>query len=724
MRTPVVGCLLAVAVSIAGCSDRPATQVMIGIATDLDAPNPLQRLQMKIERFEDEQQMWVDVEPLVTKDWQIDDPPLGFELPGSLVTFTGDESTPLIRATVTAFDPAGGGMVRRQSIFRLIKEKTLYTRMGITSRCLDNADCPNAKTCIEGRCRDPELKALPEYRPERRPELNVECNSGTTFINTTTGNPLMPIGTVCPANQVCLEGACYPENVFGSPLPAPQMLTVSLLVSDAGGMPISGATIRAEDGPVSVVRTLRTMAPATPVSPAPATMATVSMTAPGLYQVSTSTDVLTSELELTVNAPGFVPQVVTIPVKPGVVSYQVPAVLFPLTETVLMPGENRPLMLTGGGRTATLQVPVPANATAPVRVRYALMDGRYLPGQAIRSGAGGDLLQAAAVLYLENVGWPKFPEQTRVTLGAATTPAVFGAEGRAAAYRLDMQGQWDPRESSTFQDAQAPQLTPSSGGFWAIANVTPRPACVRGKIRKPDGTACAGTRVRLLGPEGVSAVDSTGADGAFCGGAAQQEAAILAVGGTTRTIYVPATSLTGAHCGVTEAGACADIGEVVVDRAEDCDRPPALVAGRKLRGEACTSTLECGGLASCQQGFCVGEGYARVTMTWAVGSDFDLYVKLPNGQTLGEMVKAVKGVGEIDVEQCTGGCAAAKHLENAVLAGAPGSYEVWVQNFGGTAPGPATIEVFADGKRKLMDQTVNVPAGVDARSPSLTFTLP
>ena len=75
-------------------------------------------------------------------------------------------------------------------------------------------------------------------------------------------------------------------------------------------------------------------------------------------------------------------------------------------------------------------------------MRYALLDGRFLPGQAFRAGAGGELLQAAAVLYLENVGAGSFPANTQVTLGNASTPPVFGAEGGASAYLLDLQGQW------------------------------------------------------------------------------------------------------------------------------------------------------------------------------------------------------------------------------------------------------------------------------------------
>jgi hypothetical protein len=274
-----------------------------------------------------------------------------------------------------------------------------------------------------------------------------------------------------------------------------------------------------------------------------------------------------------------------------------------------------------------------------------------------------------------------------------------------------------------FEDTAAPRLTPSSGGFWAVANLTPRPACVRGKVLRQDRTACPGARVRLLGPEGVSSSDSTAADGSFCGGAAQQEAAIIAVGGSTRVVYVPASPRAGAHCGLADA--CVDIGEVIV-RSEDCDRPPALIAGRKQAGETCASTLDCAGLASCHEGFCVGESFARVTMTWTAKSDFDLHVReMPGNKLIYEKSREVKGVGGLNVEQCSKVCTGDKHVENIVLYGDPGTYEAWVQNFGGAAAGDATIDVFVGGHRRdVTPMVVNVPATQDGRSQSVTFTLP
>ena len=715
--------LLAALLLPAACEDRPATQVVISLATDLPAQNPLAQLNMTLERFDDEQQAWTPVDPAVTKDWVIDKPPLGFELPGSVVTYSGQERTPLLRATIIAQDTDRQRMLQRQTVFRLVKEKMLYMRMAITAKCFDDADCPPEKTCIEGRCRNPEFRNLPEYDPAVRPELTAACDSGTRFINTSSGMELPRAGASCPAGQICIEGSCYPGDVFGTPLPPAQPLTVNLQISDGNGMPVNGAEVRVEDGPVSLVRRLRRQGL---IAPPPAMTA---MIGEGQYRLQAQSDPLTTDVDLTITATGFAPQVITVPVKPGVMVYQVPAVLSPLGEALLMPGETRDLTPPGGGRPATLRVTAPP--ATPVTVRFALLDGRFLPGQALRAGPGGELLQAAAALYLEHVGAGSFPANTQVTLGNASTPPVFGAEGGASAYLLDMQGQWKRPDASggSFMDATDPRLLPRSGGFWAIANWTPRPACVRGRILKPGGGVCAGARVRLLGPDGVSAADSTGADGSFCASAAQQEAAILAVGGTTRTVYVPAAPVTGAQCSMAStADACAAIGDITLASADDCDRPPVLLSGRKGPGETCARTLECAGLATCHQGFCVGESYARVSMTWTASADFDLHVRRTSAMPPEELSHAapeIRGVGRLDVQQCAQSCTGAQHLENILLSGQPGSYEAWVENFSGGVGGDATIQVFVGGQpRETTPATLSVPAMMRGRSPAVTFTLP
>ena len=719
--------LLGWAMVLAGCKDRPATQVVISVATDLKAPVPLQKIGMKIERFDQELNDYVDITAGLTADWLIDEPPAGFELPGSVVSYSGKGAEPRMRVTVTAFNPSNQRMLRRQSIFTLVKEKTLFMRMGVVDKCFQDADCPEAKTCIEGRCKDIVFKRLPLYEPEKRPEFSVQCQSGTSFINTRTGMPL-PLerpDQSCPDEGVCIEGACYPRDVFGGPLPVSQALTVHVTVTDPNGMVISPVTVRPEDGPVSLVRKLRDGG-----FPDVAAGTLPTMTGAGPHQIPMRADPLTTELRLTVSAPGFAPQVVTVPYKGGVTRYNVPVILFPLLEQTLVPGQVPTLPpLSGGGRTATVKLPA---ATAMGKVRYALMDGRYLPGQAIASGTGG-LLQSVAVLYLENSGQSAFPVGSEVVLGPSSTPAVFGAEGGAWAYVLDLQGQWKRPELNAFQEnALSPKLSPKEGGFWTIANHTPQPACVRGRLLRPGGIACSGAQVRLLGPEGVSSVDSTGPDGSFCGAAAQREAALLAVGTNVRTIYVPAPGRIAPQCSdivadanrPAQSDACTDLGDILM-RDEDCERPAPLVAGRKQRGEACTGTLECAGLASCFQGYCVGEAYVRVSMSWTVRSDFDLNVKLPDGLIISTASPEVKGIGRLDVEQCAVQCLGERHVESVLLSSAakPGTYEVWVKNFGvGVTAGDATVDISVAGQHTT--RQVFVPGTEAAQSETVTFTLP
>ena len=717
--------LVPLLVAAGACSDRPSTQVLISLATDLRAPVPLERVSMKIERFWDNINDFVEVDAgNLTTQWLINAPPdHRYELPGSLVAFSDAEAEaePKIRVTAHA-ENASGRFIRRQVIMRLVREKTLFMRLGLTSRCLDDADCPEERTCIEGRCREPEIdaRALPDYQSSKKPEFGIECDSGTAFVNTTTERPLAPaLPAGCPSPlDVCVEGTCYRKEVFGQSLPRAQQVEVLVQVTDEAGGPLAGAELKVEDGPLALVRTLRTEV--NPATPPPVGPATPVPGTPGLYRIEAAADALTTELRLTVSAPGRAPQVVTVPYKAGVARYLVPVVLAAVSLETVMPGQPRSLALRGAGRAATLELPATPDT---LQVRYALLDGRFAPGLTTTADSSG-LLQSGAVLYLENMARGSFPSGTRVTLDTASTPPVVGVEGEGSAYLLDLQGAWRKRsDAQRAEDSRAGVLRPTSGGFWTLANQTSRPACVRGKILKPDRNPCPGARVRLWGPAGVNSFDSTGADGGFCAGAAQQEAAVLAVGNSSRAIYVPAVRGAAARCAVADS--CTDVGDIVVDSAADCELPPRELAGRTRAGDPCTRAAECAPLASCYRGFCVGEGYVRVSVAWAVSSDFDLHVKVPDGRTLYEKMPEIERVGRLDVQQCTPSCTGDRHIENAVLAsGAPaGTYEAWVQNYDARAAGDAEIEILVAGQRRLL-RTVAVPAAANGRSPSVTFTIP
>jgi hypothetical protein len=573
--------IICVAPWATGCQDHPATQAMVSVVTDLE-PEALERVTMKLERLNEGAG---DYAPLQTYDWPIKSGGL-FELPGSVVAYSTGQEPPQIRITLSAWGPEQQLLVSRRAVFRLVHQRAVFLRLGLTSRCLGDADCADSTTCIEGRCRDEVIDGtqLSAYQAAATPERAFACDSGTSFRNTITGAALPPTSKSCPGpDQVCSEGTCYSPRVFARDgLPPGGPVTVNAQVGDPSGLPLVGAKLRLEDGPVTLVRALRGEANTDGGEEAGDNPSEADAMTPGLYRVRGTADRLTRDLRLTVTAPGHAPQVINVPYKANVEEYLVPVVLFPLAERTIgasaAAGPGRVLEVTGpGGRSATLTV----GGTEALRVRYALVEARLAPGQGM-AGAPGRLLQSSAVLYLENVAGPTFPEGTTVALGLGDVAPLVGAqggEGGLSAFALDLQGQWRLRTEARVEGTLAPEpngmgFKPLSNGFWTVARPTAQPACVRGKATRPDGKPCAGARVRLVGPEGVSSFDTVGADGSFCGSVAQQEATVVAIGNTSRMIHQPAVMGMGLHCGQPDA--CRYVGELIVDDEQDCTAAPRV----------------------------------------------------------------------------------------------------------------------------------------------------
>src|SRR5882757_1098530 len=132
---PRLGLLLLSSVVWLGCQARPATQVFIGLATDLDAPTPLQLVTMRIERAVGTAGDYLPIDNGdLSLRWPINGLPDGrYELPGSLVAFADPVDETKIKVTVeaTAADSGEGRFIRRQTVLRLVREKTLFLRMGI-----------------------------------------------------------------------------------------------------------------------------------------------------------------------------------------------------------------------------------------------------------------------------------------------------------------------------------------------------------------------------------------------------------------------------------------------------------------------------------------------------------------------------------------------------------------------------------------------------------------
>ena len=377
------------------------------------------------------------------------------------------------------------------------------------------------------------------------------------------------------------------------------------------------------------------------------------MTGPGLYQVQGRSDPLTTDIDLTVTAAGFAPQVVTVPFKPGVTR---------------VPGAGG-AVAAGRGDVDARRDPRPdaAGRGAPRHaagdrpgdardVRFALLDGRYLPGQAIRAGAGGELLQAAAVLYLENVGAGSFPANTQVALGNASTPPVFGAEGGRVGLPAGPAGAVEAARSRRRQlpGHRRPAPVPAQRRVLghrqldAPPRLRARPRAKAGRRRLRRAPACACWDPTASPPPTRPAPTAASAPAPPSRRPPSWRWAAPPAPSTCPPRRSPAPS-----AALTDA--CTAIGDVTLDSADDCDRPPVLVSGRRQPGESCTRTLECAGLASCHKGFCVGESFARVSMTWTANSDFDLHVRRSTGQELSRdrPEAGIKGVGRLDVQQCT-----------------------------------------------------------------------
>jgi 6-phosphogluconolactonase (cycloisomerase 2 family) len=181
-----------------GCTTN-RTEVVIGVATDLDAPSQMGTVRMTVSRE--------DV-PLIEQVWDLPGiPAQPFELPGSFGLYTDDGSEP--RITVEVVGLLGSDrLITRRSVFALVREQTLFLRMTLVEACVHRSDCAPGQTCIEGHCTPEAIDAhlFPTY--VQGMELTVSCSSGTVYRDTGTKQPLEMSGPGCAPDQLCSEGTC------------------------------------------------------------------------------------------------------------------------------------------------------------------------------------------------------------------------------------------------------------------------------------------------------------------------------------------------------------------------------------------------------------------------------------------------------------------------------------------------------------------------------------
>ena len=202
--------VLAALTAIAGCAEKKRTEVILGLATDLDAPTPLRSVHLQVVRLP-------EIVEVGKQDWTITgESNKPYELPGSFAVYSADGSPDRVRVVLDATDDVGMPLVRRTAVLTLVPEKTLFVRLGMVSACVGVPDCAQGLTCVDGRCVSEEIDSsrLPDYKPGV--EKEVACSGSTTFVNTSTGLPLAATGTLCTTGGPCQEGVCLVPPPAGS----------------------------------------------------------------------------------------------------------------------------------------------------------------------------------------------------------------------------------------------------------------------------------------------------------------------------------------------------------------------------------------------------------------------------------------------------------------------------------------------------------------------------
>jgi hypothetical protein len=190
-----------VAVVASGCRSR--TQLMFGVITDLRAPDALDEVEMVVQRSGVE---------VLRVPWTLPGVPgQPYILPGSYGVYTEDGSEPQIAVTLTG-KLNGRARVERKALVSLVREKTLFLRLGLVAGCVDRDDCGADETCVESVCKPilVDSRRLPAYVENM--EKFVDCASGTTYVDTGTHAPVPTregMGSCTTPGSTCEEATCY-----------------------------------------------------------------------------------------------------------------------------------------------------------------------------------------------------------------------------------------------------------------------------------------------------------------------------------------------------------------------------------------------------------------------------------------------------------------------------------------------------------------------------------
>lgn len=201
MRWPTLLLSVALCLHVGSCTTQK--QLVLGFATDLQSPGALDHVSLRV--FDDSNSS------LLTQDWDLPgELTHDIRLPGSFALDRGAHAPSVVEVELTG-SRAGVALLKRTSAVAFPEDDTLFFRMALVQRC-EGITCPEGQGCIEGKCR-PQLTNAVSILPYRAGmEASLACNSGSTFVDTTTGAPMPTSGDGCAADQWCGEATCYGDQ--------------------------------------------------------------------------------------------------------------------------------------------------------------------------------------------------------------------------------------------------------------------------------------------------------------------------------------------------------------------------------------------------------------------------------------------------------------------------------------------------------------------------------
>ena len=193
--------LLLLATLLPAC--HSTSQLVVGILTDLPVTGQLSAARLEASRngVLIDQALW----PIAATAG------LDFTLPGSYDYFSTRGGSPVLELELVGLSGAIE-IVKRRTQVQLVPDERLFLRMTLVKSCVSST-CAPGSTCLEGACQPDAIDArtLPRYRGGLVD--TVQCDSGTSFIDTGTCSTgtcaVIPVtGPGCAAGEVCREGTC------------------------------------------------------------------------------------------------------------------------------------------------------------------------------------------------------------------------------------------------------------------------------------------------------------------------------------------------------------------------------------------------------------------------------------------------------------------------------------------------------------------------------------